>query len=136
MSSDSTLNGLTGVTFYLTGTSYIDIGSQGVVKLKAPTSGTYAGMVIIQDKTSNVGVENKISSGGNVDIEGAVYMPKQKLTVWASGDMNVNSKYFPIIADKFEMGGNGTLHVNLDWAGAGFPEPTALATKGYLLLSQ
>jgi Flp pilus assembly protein TadG len=148
MSSSAQVTG-TGVTIYMYGNgpttgsgknpSIIDIGSQSTVYLKAPTSGTYAGIAIIQDKNSNandVAGTTTITSGGNVNIIGAVYMPKQTLKIWASGDMNVDSSYFPIITDKFEMNGSGTLHVNIDYAAAGFPKPDALVTKGYLLLTQ
>jgi hypothetical protein len=73
--------------------------------------------------TDDVAGINTITSGGNVNIEGGVYMPEQTFTIHANGDMNQTSNYFPIIAKKFEMGGTATLFVNLDWEAAGFPAP-------------
>ena len=58
------------------------------------------------------------------------------LTIWANGDMNTASPYFPMVVDSLNMGGNATLHVNLDWSLAGFPEPVELKKKARVLLTQ
>ncbi len=149
MSSSAVVNANTGVTIYLVGNgptsgsgknpSIVSIGSQSNLHLKAPTTGPLASMALMQASDSNVndvaGV-NTIISGGTVNIEGGVYMPQQTFKITANGDMNQTSKYFPIIAKKFEMGGTATLYVNLDWAAAGFPDPANLKTEGYHLLTE
>jgi Flp pilus assembly protein TadG len=142
--SQSTLNAGGGVVFYLTGSvSNVDITSGATVKIKAPTNATavgqavnYKGFAIMQDRTTGTGNTNYISSGGNVNIEGAFYAPNQNLQVWANGDMNSASSYFPMIVNKLNMSGNATLYVKLDYAAAGFPEPTQLKTKGKVLVTQ
>ena len=46
----------TGVTFYLTGSNAgFTINGGGTLSLSAPTSGSYAGVLIYQDRTANVG---------------------------------------------------------------------------------
>ena len=126
--SQSTLNATTGVTFYLTGNSSISIQSGAVVTMKAPTTGTYQGMAIMQDRTTGIGNTNVIKSKGGVNIEGIIYTPQQKLSVEANDDMNTTSNYFAMIVDTLEMSGNATLTVKMqkDNNFAGFPEPTAL----------
>ena len=50
--------------------------------------------------------------------------------------MNGASSYFPIVTSKFAMNGTATLYVKLDYAAAGYPEPTALKTAGKITLTQ
>lgn len=148
MSSSSELYGY-GVTIYLVGNgptqggsknpSVLTIGSQSIVDLKAPTSGSLASIILMQSPTSNandVAGISTITSGGDVNIEGGVYFPQQTFSIHANGDMNVDSDYFPIISKKFEMGGTATLFVDMDWEAAGFPPPENLKTEGYHLLTQ
>jgi Flp pilus assembly protein TadG len=142
--SQSTLNAPSGVVFYLTGTStYIDIKSGATVTIKAPTTATaiastipYKGMAIMQDRLTSVGGTNSVYSKGGVNIEGAFYTPKQKMVVWANGEMNSTSSYFPMIVDTLNMNGTSTLYVNLDYDAAGFAEPTQLKQVGKVFVSQ
>ena len=142
--SQSTLNAPSGVTIYLTGNvSNLDITSGATVNIKAPTSATaiastaaYKSFAIMQDRATGVGNINYISSGGYVNIMGAIYTPKQNLTVWANGDMNTTSPYFPMVVDSLNMSGNATLFVKLDWNLATFPEPVELKTKAKVLVTQ
>ena len=140
--ADSTLNATGGVTFYLTGSNaYIDIKSGAVVKIVAPKTGTasnYKGMAIMQDRRTGYGAgnTNTLYSKGGVNIDGTFYTPYQKLVVWANDTMNGTSKYFPMIVDTLNMNGTATLYVNLDYTGAGFPEPTELKQSGKVFVSQ
>jgi hypothetical protein len=141
--SQSTLYAGGGVTFYLTGNSKVDIMSGATVTIEAPNSTTalastqaYKSMAIMQDRNTGIGNENVIYSKGGVNITGAFYTPKQQLTVWANGDMNAASPYFPMIVDNMQMNGTATLHVRLDWVAAGFDEPPQLKTKGVVQVTQ
>jgi hypothetical protein len=124
------------VTFYLVGSSSLEIESGAKVDLVAPATGALKSMAIVQNKNSNPGITNIITSGGDVNITGAYYSPSQQLRVWANGDMNTNSPYFPMVVDKFEMSGNATLHVQLDWEAAGYDEPVELKSPHYVLITQ
>ncbi len=142
--SNSTLNALVGVVFYVTGSvSNIDITSGAKVTINAPKTGegvgqaaNYEGFAIIHDRASGIGNTDYISSGGAVNINGAYYGPNANLKIWANGDMNGDSSYFPIIANTFAMSGNAILNVELDYAAAGYAEPTELKTEGKILLTQ
>ncbi len=142
--SQSTLNAPAGVVFYLTGNlTNVDITSGATVTINAPTDATavvqtvdYKGFAFMQDRATGIGNINYISSGGAVNINGAFYAPYQNLTVWANGNMNTTSSYFPIVVNKFAMNGTATLYVKLDYAAAGFPEPTQLKTAGKITLTQ
>jgi len=67
--------------------------------------------------------------------DGAFYAPNADLTIWANGDMNGGSSYFPIVTSKFAMNGTATLYVKLDWTAAGYPAPEALKTEGKITLT-
>lgn len=142
--SQGTLNAPVGVVFYLTGnSSNVDITSGASVTINGPKTGegvgqsvNYIGFAFIHDRNTGIGNENVISSGGNVNINGAYYATNQVVKIWANGDMNSSSSYFPIIANKFEMSGNATLFVKLDYEAAGYPEPTDLKVEGAVLLTQ
>ncbi len=142
--AQSTLNAPSGVTIYLTGNvSNLDITSGASLTINAPTAATaiastsaYKSFAIMQDRTTGIGNINYISSGGAVNIVGAIYTPKQNLTVWANGAMNSTSPYFPMVVDSLNMSGNATLYVKLDYALASFPEPVELKTKSKVHLTQ
>jgi Flp pilus assembly protein TadG len=144
VSSNSTLNAPSGVTIYLTGNSAkVDIRSGAVATIVAPnnltaTSATaaYKGMAIIQDRNTGVGATNSISSNGSVNITGAIYTPNQKLVIWANGDMNATSKYFPIIVDTFNMNGNATLYVKLEYNEVNLDDPMVLKTPAKVFVSR
>ena len=135
-----------GTVIYLTGnTSNIDITSGAIFKLVAPnkdntvsTDPAYPWMDwgILQDRATGVGNTNTIYSKGGVDISGGVYMPSQKLVVWANGDMNSDSSYFPMIVNTLNMNGTATLFVNLDWEDEDLPEPVQLKQGGKVFVSQ
>jgi Flp pilus assembly protein TadG len=141
--SQSTLNAPVGVVFYLTGNvSIIDITSGAIVTINAPKTGegvgqaaNYEGFAFMVDRATGIGNEHYISSGGAVNINGAFYAPNANLTIWANGNMNGASSYFPIVTSKFQMNGTATLYVKLDYAAAGYPEPTPLKTAGTITLT-
>ena len=142
--SNSTLSAPVGVVFYLTGNStYVNVQSGATLTIKAPIASStvtstlpYKGMAIMQDKTTGVGNTNYLYSKGGVNIEGAWYAPNQKLVVWANGDLNPTSSYFPMIVDTLNMNGTATLYVKLDYSAAGYAEPTQLKQNSSVLITQ
>jgi hypothetical protein len=77
-----TLTG-SGVTIVLTGSgsdyATIDINGGANVSLSAPTSGDYAGVVIMQDRNAPSSGTNKFNGGSTTDYSGAIYFPKQEI---------------------------------------------------------
>ncbi|HWD00237.1 MAG TPA: pilus assembly protein TadG-related protein [Candidatus Sulfopaludibacter sp.] len=70
----------TGVTIYLTnplsgGTASTGFKINGnmTIHLSAPTSGSYRGLVVFQDRTLAVG--SKFNGGAGMDFQGTIYMP-------------------------------------------------------------
>ncbi|MEK7264504.1 MAG: pilus assembly protein TadG-related protein [Pseudomonadota bacterium] len=71
-----------GVTLYLTGGATLDINGGAEVDLSAPTSGTYAGLLVFFDR-ANTG-SSTINGGSDFSMVGAVYGAKQNISF--SGD--------------------------------------------------
>ncbi len=150
--ADGSNGSQTGVVFYLVGSgAYMTVASGGTFKVTAPTTASaiatttnYKGFAVMSDRTVTAKTTctgqgyNSISSqnNGQVNIEGAFYVPKQILCVTANGDVNSSSKYFPMIVKQLKMNGNATLYVNNDFAGANFPEPTELKSSANVQITQ
>lgn len=125
----------TGVAFYFTGTgTQLDVKGGGNIDFKAPTSGDFAGFVLVQDRTSNPGSETAIQGGGRVKLEGVVYAPTWRINIGGNGVLNDESEYFAMVADSFYMEGNGKLHVRSNAAAAGLPNLMPKIPTGPLLL--
>ena len=142
--SQSELYAPDGTVIYLTGnSSNVDISSGATVHLVAPNKANsiaatepYRGWAIMQDRESGIGNTNSIYSKGGVNIRGGIYTPAQKLVVWANGDMNADSDYFPMVVDTLNMNGTATLYVNLDWGNEHLDEPDGLKQAGKIFVSQ
>lgn len=142
--SQSTLNAPSGVVFYLTGnSSIVDVRSGANVTIVAPNKNTataatapYRGFAIMQDRATGVGNINTIYSKGGVNITGGIYTPSQNLIIWANGDMNAESKYFPMIVNSFQMNGTTTLHVKLDYSEVSLDEPILLKSPAKVFVSR
>jgi Flp pilus assembly protein TadG len=127
----STLTG-TGVGFFLSGSSSVNIASDDVnfsgstaVSFSAPTSGPLAGFIFFQDVTaaSTGQIMNTLSGGSNVKYEGTLYFGNQNLTVSGSGVANGTSPFTALIANTPQYTGTGTLELNSDYANSNVPPP-------------
>lgn len=106
-----------GVTFILTGTNPADTGvidftSGAVVKLTAPSSGPYAGVVILEDRNApshegSTSIPHKILGGASQELNGAVYTPRREIRF--SGGSASAGQCLHIIARKVTVTGNGTI---------------------------
>jgi Flp pilus assembly protein TadG len=87
----------TGVTIILTnsgGSTYgsygaVNISGGGDILLKAPTTGTYAGVAIYQDRKAPSGINNKVTGTAGLEIDGVIYTPSNQLTF--GGNSRVSS---------------------------------------------
>jgi hypothetical protein len=86
-SANSSISG-TGVTILLTTTGTganvgrVVIGGGAVINLRAPTTGTFSGMLFFQDirkPTGGATTESTIDSTGSITLNGAVYFPNTTL---------------------------------------------------------
>jgi hypothetical protein len=84
--------------------------AQAKVNITAPSSGTYNGIAVYQDRRAVGGQVDKINGGtGNV-INGVVYFPKD--TLWLNGTGNTVSLCSMFIANNLVFKGNSTISIS------------------------
>ena len=118
-----------GVTLYFTGTATFSAGGNGEMYLKAPTTGTYAGIVIYQDRNAPVGGLSEISGNANKHYEGTVYMPNGDIEFRGAGSGNTSSPYSIFIARRFSFVGSGDLKIGTDYGSSVVKPPAGLGRR-------
>jgi hypothetical protein len=98
-----TQTGGTGVTFYLVGSGSVNIGNGATLKLSAPTSGTYSGVLFYQDRSDTNAAA--IEGGASSTMNGLLYFPDATLTV---GNGTTTTVSAPIIAENLALMGGST----------------------------
>ena len=88
----------------------VDISASGTVRLSPPTTGIYQGLLLFQERTSNVAAS--LSGGSNMTITGTFYFAGAQLNVTGSaGFTNFGSQY---ISNTLNVQGTGQLYVDWD----------------------
>ncbi|MHC5155313.1 MAG: fibronectin type III domain-containing protein [Planctomycetota bacterium] len=115
-----------GVTLHIIGDADegIDVRGNVSIDISAPTSGNYEGIAIFQKRDVNYDcvqscVEplsaavpiSEFSGSGIISIEGAVYMPHNRLELGGTGDIFTER----VVADRIYI--NGTLEIVIDYQG-------------------
>jgi len=102
-----------GVIFYLTGTASVTIDNNANVNLTAPSSGTYAGALILQDPGSTTTPTRtadtqtlSIQGGSNANFNGIIYAPTAEVHL---GNGSGTTFTADIVASTLVMDGGGTL---------------------------
>jgi hypothetical protein len=115
----------TGVMFYFTNGATFDCEGNDTVQFTAPTSGTYAGILMYQDPADTAGPQ----LGGNTGTSfgGALYFPKAKATFFGT---NATIAAAIVVADAFALSGTPT--VNLQGS-AGLPPGVSIITNAILV---
>ena len=121
-SANSHIASTGGVTFYNTfgtttnSTAYpysgIQIGATSTVSLTAPTSGTYAGVLFFDDRSSPVGTSDNYGGGSTAVYQGIIYARNAAVTM--EGNSSVNTAYTMLIADTISL--TGTSGFNNDYS--------------------
>jgi hypothetical protein len=91
-------------TLYFNGGT-LTVNSSAILDLSAPTSGTYAAILIFQSRTDSTAMN--IDSGSSVTLNGALYLPDAEITL-NGGFANV---YSFVIANTVDING-GTISIN------------------------
>jgi hypothetical protein len=87
----------------------VNISASGQVTLSPMTIGIYAGLLLFQDRTSNVAAS--ISGGANMNLTGTFYFAGALLTVTGSaGFDNFGSQYI-----SYDLNVQGTGSINIEW---------------------
>lgn len=94
-----------GVSLYLDADAKIKLKEKGTVDLKAPTTGTYAGMVILQaaGDPKNAGKVKHEIKGGNASLGGMIYLPTQTLKLKGAKGGSLKADWTAMIVYKMEM---------------------------------
>ena len=127
--SGGTVNGLGGVTIVMTGNSNanVDVQAGGNLNLKAPSDGSFAGIVLAQNPLTipptSGGGRNSVIGGGTINLVGIMYFPAQNIYITGAGAISTGSKLFAIVADTVSIQGNGQLKIGqaADYDAAGLP---------------
>ena len=120
-----------GVMFYLTGinNARFSINSNSEINISAPTTGTYAGIAIFQERNSTADY-SVLNSNSNSQVEGVIYLPDTALHLNSNGSLNGSlSETTPwtiVVADKVEVNSNSTLNVNANYESSLVPLPAGL----------
>lgn len=104
------------VMIYSDGTGSISLTASGSATITPPTSGTYQGMAIFQERSSNKNVS--ITGSGNMNIQGTFYAAGATMNVTAQGSLlnTIGSQY---IVNILNVTGSGNFQV--DYQGTALP---------------
>ena len=93
----------------------VKLTGSGNLTLSAPTSGTYKGITIYQDRTATAVVN--VTGNGGMSLSGTIYSAKAEIDVTGNGGTNVVGSQ--IIANNMKVTGNGP--VNVIYTASGSP---------------
>ena len=101
-----------GVTIILTGTNpgSISMNGNSSIDIKAPTSGVYANMAIIQSPNAAQGNNNTINGDNATAIDGAIYFPNGDIKF--SGSTGQAFQCAMVVGYTVEFTGNATVQNN------------------------
>jgi Flp pilus assembly protein TadG len=92
--------------------------SQGSnANLTAPTTGTYAGVLLFTDRAMTSTNLNQINGNSQTKLQGTIYMPSVPLIISGSGSsVNQDAAYTAIVAKTLTVNGGGQLRVKADYS--------------------
>ena len=106
ISGSGSVNG-SGVTFYNGANSgHVLITNTGTVSLTAPTSGTYAGILIFQDPNNSNNAT--VDGGNNPTFQGALYFPNLT-SMLRIDNVGNNAAYTILVAGSLDIRGNNNV---------------------------
>ena len=128
------------VTFVLKGKkASLEIKSDAQVNFKAPSTGTYAGLVFYQipdDKKQKYPTgKSNIKSGGGLSITGTAYFPTQELNITSDSPVATYSPATSFIAYRLSFGGKSNTQVHVDHEAGGVPPLLPRSDDGARLVS-
>jgi Flp pilus assembly protein TadG len=104
----------TGVTFYLTNGATVQFNGSAQISLTAPTSGSYAGLVLYGDRTQPT-ASNTINGNASSSITGAIYFPSQEVDFL--GNFSGANGCTQVVADTIYYTGSATFNTNCTGTG-------------------
>ncbi|MCH8614997.1 Tad domain-containing protein [Sphingomonas sp. SM33] len=105
----------TDVTFVLTNSNAastsignVDINGGATMKLKAPDSGTYSGILFYQDRRATDSQTSKINGNSSSFFQGAMYFPSQPVIF--NGTAGINTNCMQLVARRVTFTGNSAIN--------------------------
>jgi Flp pilus assembly protein TadG len=99
-------------------------GASIITSARSGADDTFRGLAFAQHPDSVPDSENIIIGGGQIEINGIMYFPKQPLKITGNGDIGTTAAQFAIMADTISIEGNGQLviHIGQNYATTGLPD--------------
>jgi hypothetical protein len=108
INSNSQING-TGVTFFLTSNASLQFNGNATIKLTAPNSGTYSGLLFFGDR-SMAYADQTINGSASSLLTGAIYFPSQNIRLL--GNFAGAGGCMQVIGDTIYYTGSSTFSTN------------------------
>ncbi len=125
------------VAFYLHGEkSLLNFTGDSTISLTGAASGTMAGLLFFEDRSSSVGRTHRINSANAHTLTGTIYFPNGNLRIDPNASVAQNSAYTAIIANKVEINEGPTLVLNDDYGETNVPVPEGIRTSSQVVLVQ
>jgi Flp pilus assembly protein TadG len=103
----------------------ISSNAQANTNITAPTTGTFTGIAIYQDRrASDCSGCNKLNGGSSSAITGAVYFPSQEL--WFNGGTSPSMTCTMVVARRVTLTGNSKFKGLSDCVNEGLPQSTSV----------
>lgn len=107
------------VTFVFTGATAADIGSltiagNATVKLTAPGSGNFEGIIMYQDRDAPTSGDSRITGNAELTIDGSFYFPRQEIVITGGSTVEGNDECANFIGRKLSVGGNSVIRIDCD----------------------
>lgn len=96
-----------GVTIFMSGSSTVSMNGTASVKLSAPTSGAYSGVLFYGDRTGN-SASSTFNGTADSLLTGAIYFPKQRVNYL--GNFSGNSGCTQVVANTIQWSGSTTIN--------------------------
>ena len=98
-----------GVTFFMTNNATVDINGSAHLDLKAPTSGTYKGVLFYGDRDNDYDT-NKFNGNASSSLTGAMYFPSQD--VQFLGNFSGDNGCMRIVAATIKFTGSSEMNAD------------------------
>lgn len=95
-----------GVIIYLAGSSRVSLNGTATVKLSAPTTGIYSGVLFYGDRT-NLGGQDTFNGTASSLLTGALYFPSRQVNYL--GNFSGTGGCTQVVADTIQWSGNSTI---------------------------
>jgi hypothetical protein len=100
----------------------INFTANSIVNMTAPTSGTYSGVALFQERTTCSGnstqCANSLDGGGTQNIQGAIYMPNNSVDFQGGASSgSLKATCTQLFAYKINFSGNSNLYTTCGSAG-------------------